>query len=425
MDLNFLGMLIRGGPALASVLPRVLLKRGLRGIRDYYGFLRRALIHERILRHEGRYVINSFIPPVPSEGFRKCLCSQVNNFVLRNVEATVPVTAVVAVTSSCPCACWHCSSKGTEAGHLTLEELRRVLGILKDYGVSRIELTGGEPLEVPGLEEVVGEFSKELTFVLIASGYGLTLDRARELKRKGLWGAAVALDHPDPETFDRMRGTPGAYRTSVEAIRNSRQAGLYTMTHTVATRALIREGKLRDLLVQLKALGVHEVRLMEPLPAGSIFMEEEALLLPEERIQLASYAKLSFRDRTLPKVVCFPADFESPERFGCAAGVQHVYVNTRGDLYPCNFLPLSLGNLLREEPQVVWGRLRKHFPFARKGCFLLEHRGELRAHWKGLLPFPWEQTNEFLSNLKDGDLLRWPEGERVTLPESVPASRNG
>jgi len=82
---------------MAGEVPRVLLKRGLRGIRDYCDFLSRALTHERILRHEGRYVINSFIPPVPSEGLRKCLRSQVNNYVLRDAENTVPVAAVVAV----------------------------------------------------------------------------------------------------------------------------------------------------------------------------------------------------------------------------------------------------------------------------------------------------------------------------------------
>ncbi len=424
MDRNFLSLFVRAGPALAGEVPRVFLKRGLRGLWDYRRFWGRVLAHERILCHEGKYVINSFIPTVPSAGFRKCLRAQVNNFLFRDSEGTVPHTAVVAVTSSCPCACWHCSSAGTEGGGLSLSDLRKLLSILKDYGVLRIELTGGEPLVVTGWEEVLAEFSAEMSFLLITSGYGLTPERARELKARGLWAVAVAFDHPEPEAFDRMRGFRGAYETAVSAIQYSRQAGLYTLTHTVATRSLIREGKLEDLLHQLKGLGVHEVRLMEPLPAGKLFREEGELLTPAERGVLAAFSKRSYRDRSLPKVTSF-ADIESKERFGCAAGVQHVYVNTQGDLYPCNFLPLALGNLLREEPQVVWGRLRKHFPFARKGCFLLEHRQELREHWKGFMPFPCEQTDEFLSNLKDGDFLRWPEAERASSRELVPASRSG
>lgn len=417
-------MLIRGSPVLASELPRVLRTRGLRGLRDYYGFLRRALVHERILFHEGRYVINSFIPPLPSAGFRSCVRSQVNNFVLRDTRGTVPIYAIVAVTSSCPCACWHCSSVGTEGGRLESDDLRRVLEILRGYGVSRIELTGGEPLLREGLEEVVAGFSRDLTFVLMTSGYGLTLERARALKASGLWAVAVAFDHPDPEAFDRMRGLPGAYEMASEAIRTSRQAGLYTLVHLVATRSLIQEGTLESLLRLLGSLGVREVRLMEPLPAGKLFEEEQELLTPSERAGLAAFHKRSYYDASLPKVTSF-ADIESEERFGCAAGVQHVYVNSKGDLFPCNFLPLSLGNLLWEEPQVVWGRLRRYFPFARKGCFLLEHRRELRAHWKGLLPFPWEKTQEVFANLKDGDFLRWPERARASLPESVPASRTG
>jgi len=424
MDLNFLGMLIRGSPALASELPRVFRKRGFRGLRDYFGLLRRALVHERILFHEGRYVINSFIPPVPSGGFRKCLRSQVNNYVLRDAENTVPVAAVVAVTSACPCACWHCSSAGTEESRMEANDLRRVLSVLRDQGVSRIQLTGGEPLLEKGLEEVLEEFGRDQTFVLITSGYGLTPERAGAFKARGLWAVAVAFDHPSPEVFDRMRGLRGAFEMASAAIRNARQVGLYTVVHTVATRGLIREGKLEGLLRQLHALGAHEVRLLEPLPTGRLFYEEGELLNRQEKAVLAGLSERAYRDRSLPKVTSFP-EFESEARFGCAAGVQHIYVNTKGDLYPCNFLPLALGNLLREEPQVVWGRLRRYFPFARKGCFLLEHRGELRAHWKGLLPFPWEQTDEFLSNLKDGDFLRWPEGERVTLRESVPAFRSG
>ena len=413
MDLNFLGMLIRGSPVFTSELPRVLRQRGLRGLRDYARFLQAALGQERILFHDGRYLINSFIPPVPSAGFRTCVRSQVNNFVLRDAPATVPITAVVAVTSTCPCTCWHCSSAGTEEGRLEGEDLRRVLGILRDHGISRLELTGGEPLLAEGLEEVIATFARDLTFVLITSGYGLTLERARELKSSGLWSAAVAFDHPEPEVFDRMRGFPGAHALASQAIQNARQAGLFTLVHLVATRALIQEGKLEGFLQHLRTLGAQEVRLMEPLPAGKLFEEERELLTPEERERLVGFRKQSYRDRALPKVTSF-VDIESKERFGCAAGVQHLYVNSRGELFPCNFLPLSLGNLLRDEPAVLWERLRRYFPFARQECYLLTHRKELRKRWKGFLPFPWEQTREILADLKDGDYLRWPEKARVT-----------
>ena len=145
---------------------------------------------------------------------------------------------------------------------------------------------------------------------------------------------------------------------------------------------------------------------MEPLPAGKLFEEERELLTPEERAGLVAFRQRSYRNMSLPKVTSF-ADIESEERFGCAAGVQHLYVNTQGDLFPCNFLPLALGNILRDEPAVLWGRLRRYFPFARRECFLLTHRRELRGLREGPLPFPWEKTREVFSKLEDGDFLKW------------------
>jgi MoaA/NifB/PqqE/SkfB family radical SAM enzyme len=59
-----------------------------------------------------------------------------------------------------------------------------------------------------------------------------------------------------------------------------------------------------------------------------------------------------------PKVSSFPYT-EGPEKFGCTAGILHSFITARGELTPCDFIPLSFGNVVQEGVAHVYSRMRK------------------------------------------------------------------
>lgn len=352
--------------------------------------IRRMLKDEKLVRVDGKVMINSFLPPVPSEAFRG---------LARGLHAltqgrAVPVSTYVAVTNACPYRCWHCSREFRVGSDMPLGTMLGAIRELQALGVSIIGLTGGEPLVRKDLEQIVAGIDERSVSILFTSGAGLTPGRARALKRAGLFGVAVSLDHYEPGIHDARRGRPGAFETALNAIRASKRMGFYTMLQLVATRDVIEGGSIPRYLALAQELGVHEIRVLEPMPAGRLLHGDPSCFLkPHERQELHRLHQRTNRSRRLPKVCAF-AYVEDAGMFGCGAGFQHMYIDAAGNVCPCDFTPISFGNVRHESVQAVWQRLNEAFARPRRRCFLLENAAALRRQFDGTLPIPYEELKD-------------------------------
>jgi MoaA/NifB/PqqE/SkfB family radical SAM enzyme len=300
----------------------------------------------------------------------------------------------VAVTNRCRYNCWHCSKHHRPQAELPPEALARLAADLQEMGVSIIGLTGGEPLLRGDLESLLRGIDDRSTCLLFTSGDGLTPERAASLKDAGLFGAAVSLDHVDAAVHDKLRGHSGAYDTALAAIRATRDAGLYTMIQLVATREMVG-GNLLDRYLELAAgLGVHEIRLLEPMPTGRLMQGQARYgLSARERRLLRDVHVRTNRDPRLVKVSSF-AHVEHGSNYGCGAGFQHLYVDADGNVCPCDFVPVSFGNVNEEPVGEIWSRMNRAFGRPRRCCFLLEHAAQLNDAFTGTLPIPYAEARK-------------------------------
>jgi MoaA/NifB/PqqE/SkfB family radical SAM enzyme len=388
----------RGKGRLPDDAGRELARRGRPG----WAALRLAmrwLVAERLTRHDGQWVVNSFLPPLPGAAYDRLFENMLGG------RRLSPVSAFLAVTADCPFGCWHCSVKGRRPGRLSREEWLKIVGELHGLGTSIIGFTGGEPLLREDLECLVRAASTGMindndnynenyndnengglnaaiqgaATILFTTGHGLTPERARRLREAGLWALCVSLDHPDPAQMDRLRGREGAHRTAVEALKIAREAGFYVMIGAVATRPFI-EARVHERLWRLgRDLGVHELRLVEPMPCGRLAEADGATLLGSEHVRaLREFHARVNRRRRGPKVCAFN-QVESPELFGCGAGTQHLYIDPAGEACPCDFTPLSLGNAAREDLAAIWARMNRAMGDApRRHCFIQRHHELVR-----------------------------------------------
>jgi len=143
----------------------------------------------------------------------------------------------ISVTDRCNFRCVYCMPKEVfnkdykflpRAQLLSFEEIERVVQASAELGVTKIRLTGGEPLVRRDLEVLVSQIRKvpgisDISMTTNASL--LTLDRARSLRDAGLQRITVSLDAMDDETFKKVNDVDVGVQSVLDGIDNASTAG--------------------------------------------------------------------------------------------------------------------------------------------------------------------------------------------------------
>ncbi|HEX7325787.1 MAG TPA: GTP 3',8-cyclase MoaA [Rhodanobacteraceae bacterium] len=124
----------------------------------------------------------------------------------------------ISVTDRCNFRCTYCMPKelfGADhaflprASLLTFDEIARLARLFAQLGVTKLRLTGGEPLVRKDIEALVAMLAPTpgITDIsLTTNGSLLTADKAERLKAAGLHRITVSLDALDDATFKAMNG---------------------------------------------------------------------------------------------------------------------------------------------------------------------------------------------------------------------------
>ncbi len=339
---------------------------------------------EKIVKHEGRYVISSFTPPLPSLAFQQqaqATPEKENVFTQQMLaQRSAPISFFLSVTYDCNYGCIHCSAKGRKRGkELSTEQWKNVIKGMQDMGTAVVGFTGGEPLLREDLEELVGAVDDRSVSILYTNGKGFSLEKAKVLKEKGLYATGISLDSYDREYFNKFRNDDEAFANSIDAIKNSREAGLYTMIQTFLRKEDVTKEYLVEFFKLAKKLKAHEVRILEPIRSGRLFNTDQHEEMFYDKKTREKLIKLQFKiNRKLgfPKMTTF-AHTESAEKYGCGAGTQHSYITPNGELLPCDFVPLSFGNVTKEDVKDLWLEMNRIIGLPKIGCFANQINREL------------------------------------------------
>jgi radical SAM protein with 4Fe4S-binding SPASM domain len=333
-----------------------------------------------------------------------------------------PFLVVWNVTRACNLKCVHCY----ESAHIrTPDELdtsRAKLAVqrLADAGVAYIAFSGGEPLTRPDLFEIIDEVKdSEMAFSLATNATMATAEVARRLKRLDCAFVQVSLDGACAETHERFRGVKCFERT-VAGIKNLVGAGIQVgVATTVTKRNLVEVPLIVDKAEELGAMLFMNYNFI-PTGRGAAIKEED--LTPTEREEVLTWMMRQIGKRKLnllstacqysricagagklslthfdtfgqDQQIAESAQFLSEFVGGCGTSRLYCAIEPNGDIEPCVFIPIVLGNIIRDDFLEIWHKhpvlsaIRNRSNF--KGyCGVCEHRnicGGCRARAYGYL----------------------------------------
>jgi len=259
-----------------------------------------------------------------------------------------------ALTYACQASCSHCSASSlldsrSERERVNPGELRVVAEEAFALGAYEVNITGGEPTLLQDLEEYVGCFRPERTFIGLNTN-GQLIDPARvvRLRDAGVDMLKLSLDSPDPADHDANRGLPGNHahvRAVLASVRTTR--GIRGHICSVGTSEIVRSGGAARL-----------VRIAAELDATIGFTLPVAVGRWSDRYDVM----LDDADLAGLKAVCrapnafFQGSVGTGE-FACPAGRTEIYVSPYGDVLPCPFIQRSFGSVRADPLGVVFERM--------------------------------------------------------------------
>ena len=146
----------------------------------------------------------------------------------------------ISLTDRCNMRCRYCMPREHFDSHdflakeeiLSYEELTTVVESLIPLGLTKVRLTGGEPLLRRDVCSFIEMLPKELDLAMTTNG--ILLERfAADLAAAGLNRVTVSLDALDVETFQAMGDTDETPETVLRGIEAARMAGLTVKVNTV------------------------------------------------------------------------------------------------------------------------------------------------------------------------------------------------
>lgn len=266
-------------------------------------------------------------------------------------------------TKECNLYCRHCyrDAGQKDPDELSTEEGKALLSEIAHAGFKIMVFSGGEPLLRKDIYELIGT-AKKLGLRPVLGTNGTLIDKivAQKLKQAGCLRAGISLDSIDTKTHDEFRNQKGAWQKSVNAMKACKDAGLDFQVHTTVTKNNYREiEKICDFALNLGAKAYHVFFLI----AVGRAKEKDIYLSPKQHEKLLH--KILEKQKTMDmelKPVCAPQfmriarDMGINLRFerGCLAGISYCCILPNGDVHPCPYLPLKVGNVRNVIFSKIW-----------------------------------------------------------------------
>jgi radical SAM protein with 4Fe4S-binding SPASM domain len=306
-----------------------------------------------------------------------------------SARPSAPYRMDLAVTYRCNNDCAHCyNARRRDYPELTTEHWFKVMDDLWDLGVPHIIFTGGEPTlrnDLPGLI-AHAEANGQIT--------GLNTNARRLSDRRyvhtlvdaGLDHVQITVESCDEQIHDEMTRTSGAFKQTVQGLKNALDNKLFVMTNTTMLRTNVHT--IPATLDFLAGIGVPAVGLNaliyagNGLSVGTGLNERELQPILDMALQKTSASRQRLIWYTPTQYCNFDPTQSNLGVKGCTASLYSMCIESNGDVLPCQSYYHPLGNILTDAWDSIWNhelstrlRDRKGLPAKCEGCPVVSECG--------------------------------------------------
>ena len=303
----------------------------------------------------------------------------------------------------CNFQCTHCSAEYYMDRHkkkvfkiedsrakIDIDFVRRLSQEADELGLARFVITGGEPLVMKDFDEVVAAIDPDKHYIITdTNGWFLDDARAKHLKAIGVEKVQLSLDSMIEKDHDNFRNKPGSYKRVLRAVDAALGAGLNLLLSTVLVKGRVKTQEFIDMCEYATQKGVG-LYVSYAKPTGSCSDHPEFVIEKEDADILRDLEKqYSVFTHMTPTYGSFK---------GCITVKGIITVTSTGEITPCPYIDMSLGNMRQTSLKEILARgMRNPWlgPY-RPDCLIGEDPKFIQFHAKRTtgythLPVPWGQ----------------------------------
>ena len=279
-------------------------------------------------------------------------------------ERFVPLVISWNVTRECNLKCNHCylDADGKKLDNeLSTQEGKQLMDQINEVSRPLLILSGGEPMLRPDIFELIEYGSKKgIKMGLGSNGYLIDDAVAKKLKTSGIATVSISLDSHIPAQHDDFRGVNNAWERAVNACKALRKNNVLVQVNTTLTHE--NYDQIDDIMSLAESIGVENFHLFFLVPTGRGVKLTDISPQKYEEMITTTFAKVH-RHRLNVRPSCAPQFMRIAQGMnmdmrqwirGCIAGMYYCRIYPNGDVTPCPYMPIKLGNVREQSFKDIW-----------------------------------------------------------------------
>jgi radical SAM protein with 4Fe4S-binding SPASM domain len=306
-----------------------------------------------------------------------------------STHPSAPYRMDLAITYRCNNDCAHCyNARERTFPELDTDRWKLILDQLWSLGVPHIVFTGGEATLRNDLPELIAHAESNGQITGLNTNARRLADKkyVQQLVDAGLDHVQVTVESCDEQIHDEMMRAKGAFRQTIQGLKNVLATRLYVMTNTTMLRTNVH--KIPDTLDFLAELGVPTIGLNALIYSGNGLTVGTGLHERELQpiLDMAVQKTAEYGQRLIwytPTQYCnFDPTQSNLGVKGCTASLYSMCIESNGNVLPCQSYYYSLGNMLIDPWESIWNhqvsvklRERRGLPAKCEGCPVVSECG--------------------------------------------------
>ncbi len=252
---------------------------------------------------------------------------------------------------TCNFNCKHCAIKRFEQQDgrlLTVIDIKRIADQADAMGLASICISGGEPLIFPDLEDIINAIGPDRFVISMdTNGWLLTENKVKWLVEKGVDRIHLSIDGLE-SNHDGFRGVKGSWARNIKALEHCRKHGLGVIINIVATKSLVSSSELIRQLDFLAKYREHtSIIFAKPVGAFEQYKDE---ILDTKDVQYIQTLHQQLGGKYDTSTHLSP---NCGYEFGCMCFKRHLSITAHGDVLPCPWIPITMGNVFEEDLEMI------------------------------------------------------------------------